>query len=208
MKAQRRAAQPVETGQLPGWYVRCSRRRSGPQLLLMQHTLLAACIVSAGIAGAFTPVRSERLRGSSPTRGGGELPLDAGKWPAGPPQSLGGAGPRQWRRRGAQVIFSREFLKEVTIGEKQVQYIVNEARKGRVQGHRAELFAVRAAKVRSAAPAADSTVFAQRPARFWAGTAGMNAGDFVPCGRSAYTAPELRRWVQVLWDNSMLPWQS
>ncbi len=42
-----------------------------------------------------------------------------------------------------QVIFSREFLMEVKIGEKQVKYIVETARRGRVQGHRAELFAVR-----------------------------------------------------------------
>ena len=42
-----------------------------------------------------------------------------------------------------QVILAREFLKTTAIGEKQVKYIVEQARRGRVQGHRAELFAVR-----------------------------------------------------------------
>ena len=42
------------------------------------------------------------------------------------------------------MILAREFLKETAIGEKQVKYIVEQARRGRVQGHRAELFAVRA----------------------------------------------------------------
>jgi len=42
-----------------------------------------------------------------------------------------------------QVILAREFLKSTAIGEKQVKYIVEQARRGRVQGHRAELFAVR-----------------------------------------------------------------
>jgi len=44
------------------------------------------------------------------------------------------------------VIFSREYLKDVTIGAKQVKYIVEEARRGGVQGHRAEVFAVKVAK--------------------------------------------------------------
>lgn len=41
-----------------------------------------------------------------------------------------------------QVIFARDYLKTTRIGEKQVKYIVEQARRGKVQGHRAELFAV------------------------------------------------------------------
>jgi len=43
-----------------------------------------------------------------------------------------------------QVIFARDYLKTTRIGEKQVKYIVEQARRGKVQGHRAELFAVSA----------------------------------------------------------------
>lgn len=57
-------------------------------------------------------------------------------------------------------------------------------------------------------PIADSRVPAQRPAPFWAGTAEMNAGDTVPCGRSTVTAPGFRPWVQMLLDSSMLWLQS
>lgn len=42
-----------------------------------------------------------------------------------------------------QIIVARELLKLVRIGERQVKYIVEQARRGRVQGHRAEIFAVR-----------------------------------------------------------------
>ena len=114
----------------------CQQSRTFP--VALRSASLVSCLLTCMLQGLVRLKHSTRLLRA------------AASWVQNEPRQVVSDSEELTDGLRTQVLFAREYLKEVNISEKQVERLVMEAARGACQGHRSELFAARVAKASAA----------------------------------------------------------